>query len=478
MEKIRLGFVPTFRFAANEWCMQMRRSGIEQLRQIDAVELVFPQTDEEGVALPGIPSGAINTLDQAEVLSDYFIQQKVDAILICPLDFGDERASVKVAERLRLPTMLYATKEPPVPAGVSMARVSDSYCGTLSIAAGLKRRGIPFHFGGIFFHEDPEFRSAVDTFIRAVSVVKAMRGARVGQVGQRPASFETVAYDEVAMAKQFGQNVVHADLSQITRVMDQLADDSETVLKVFDSMEAELDEISINPFQIIQMAKLELALKQFCQQNHLSALAMQCWPNIQQMIGVSTCAVFGRLTNQGYLTACEADVVGALSMLAQYAGALGKTPPHFIDWTIRHREDPNQFLAWHCGNAPVSLARPDTMRALRSRYDMTGSAEQPDEDDPQAGLYQFQLMPGEVSICRLAEYDGVWKMLIASGEIVPSDDVLAGTWSWVRVKDHDRLYRTLVEEGFIHHASMIHMDQRAVLELACKFLGIKTVIVD
>jgi hypothetical protein len=47
----------------------------------------------------------------------------------------------------------------------------------------------------------------------------------------------------------------------------------------------------------------------------------------------------------------------------------------------------------------------------------------------------------------------------------------------VRVADHDRLYRTLVENGFIHHASMVHEDQAAVLELACKFMGIQPVIV-
>ena len=99
------------------------------------------------------------------------------------------------------------------------------------------------------------------------------------------------------------------------------------------------------------------------------------------------------------------------------------------------------------------------------------------EGDPQAGLAQFQIKPGKVTFCRLAEYDDQWKMLIATGEIIPSDETLAGTWSWVEVKDHDQLYRTLVEEGFVHHASMIHGDQTQSLLQACKFLGIKPVVV-
>lgn len=59
-----------------------------------------------------------------------------------------------------------------------------------------------------------------------------------------------------------------------------------------------------------------------------------------------------------------------------------------------------------------------------------------------------------------------------------SEETLAGRWAWVQVKDHARLYRTLVEEGFIHHASMIHGDQPEVLVLACKFLGIRHVLVE
>ena len=58
-----------------------------------------------------------------------------------------------------------------------------------------------------------------------------------------------------------------------------------------------------------------------------------------------------------------------------------------------------------------------------------------------------------------------------------SHQSLRGSWSWVRVEDLDKLYRTLVEEGFTHHASMIHGDYVKPIADACKFLGIETVIV-
>jgi len=216
---------------------------------------------------------------------------------------------------------------------------------------------------------------------------------------------------------------------------------------------------------------------EFWENNKLSGMAVQCWPSIQKLMGISLCALYGRLTGRGMLTACETDVIGALSMLINYRAALGETVPHFIDWTIQHRQNPNWLLAWHCGNAPVCLAKDSSKTALRSRGDMKG--EKPiKEGDAQAGLYQFQIKPGKVTFCRLAEYDNQWKMLISTGNIIPSDEELAGTWAWVEVKNHTELYRTLVEEGFIHHASMIHGDQTKSLLEVCKFMDIKPIMVE
>jgi len=93
------------------------------------------------------------------------------------------------------------------------------------------------------------------------------------------------------------------------------------------------------------------------------------------------------------------------------------------------------------------------------------------------GTAEFPVKPGVVTLCRLTELDGKFKMLITNGEIEKSDDKLRGSWSWVRVPDLDILYSTLVDEGFTHHASMIHGDYAQAIEDACMFLKIDTVIV-
>lgn len=477
---VKLGFVPSYRFRFSPWCAKMRDESLAVLRSIEGVEVVVPEAAPEGTepdpANGTTRTGAVSGLDEGEGIGEFFRREGVDGLVLCPLDFGDERSASKIAEKLRVPVLLYATKEPPAVDDASLARVSDSYCGNLSMASGLYRRFIPFRYGGIFFPDDPELRYEFETFAAAVAVVKHMKGARIGQVGVRPVTFETVAYDEVAMIEKFQQNVIPANLSDLVAQAKSYADDDPEVLAVIEDMRDSVAEVTVAEDYMINEAKMELALRKFWTDNKLSAMAVQCWPSIQRDMGISVCALYGRMTEQDMLTACEVDVVGALSMMVNYYAGMGRIKPHFIDWTIQHRENENWLLAWHCGNAPVSLAADPDKAALRTRRDMVGE-EEILEEDPAAGLYQFQLKPGKVTFCRLAEYANQWKMLIATGEIIPSEEELAGTWSWVEVSDHAELYRTLVEEGFIHHASMIHGDQTDILLEVCAFLDIEPVVV-
>lgn len=479
--KIKIGFVPSYRFGFSSWTKKMRDESLSAFSKIKGVEVIVPQPAPDGKSIDiekgYTPHGAVNNLDQAEAVAEYFINQRVDGLILCPLDFGDERSAAKIAEKLKVPVLLYATKEPPAIDDAGMSRVSDSYCGNLSMASALYRRKIPFHYAGIFFPDEQELIDEVDAFVRSVAVVKGLKGARIGQVGVRPPTFETVAYDETVLIRKFEQNIIYANISDITDRAKNIPDDDERVTKIIADIKASVAKISVADDYLMNSSKLEVALIDFWTNARLSAMAVQCWPSIQRLMGISVCALYGRLTARHILTACETDILGAIAMLVNYQASLGENLPHFIDWTIQHRKNPNWLLAWHCGNAPLCLAKDPKMTALRSRRDMKGELPV-QEGDPMAGLFQFQIKPGKVTFCRLAEYDDQWKMLIATGEIIPSDENLAGTWAWVEVKDHEKLYRTLVEEGFIHHASMIHGDQTKVLLEACKFLDIKPIFVD
>ncbi len=479
--KVKIGFVPSHRFAYTDWAQKMNDESVAMFKTVEGLELVVPSPSPDGASndpLKGYtPTGGVQNLDMAEAVAEYFMRQQVDGLIICPLNFGDERSAAKVAEKLKVPVLLYATKEPPVHEGAAMSRVSDSYCGNLSVASALYRRKIPFHYAGIYFPDEPELKEEVETFVQAVSVIKGLTGARIGQVGVRTPYFETVGYDEVALIRKFQQNIMFTNMDDVTDKAKEYADDDPKIQGILEQVKESVPTIHVSDEYVLNAAKMEQALVDFYDEYGLSGMAVQCWPTIQRSMGISLCALFGRLTGRHMLTACETDILGTVSMMANYYASMGNDLPHFVDWTIQHRENPNWLLAWHCGNAPVCLAKNPSEVSLMSRTDMTGELPV-EKGNTQDGLYKFQLKPGVVTFTRLVEYDDEWKMLIAKGKIIPSDEDLAGTWAWVEVTDHEHLYRTLVEEGFIHHASMVHGDQTKALLQVCKYLDIKPVLIE
>ena len=73
--------------------------------------------------------------------------------------------------------------------------------------------------------------------------------------------------------------------------------------------------------------------------------------------GISPCFVHADLTEKGLPVCCENDINGAISSAIAKAVTRGEEPPFFADITVRHPENDNAELLWHCGPYPPSLAR-------------------------------------------------------------------------------------------------------------------------
>ncbi|MGQ9625724.1 MAG: L-fucose/L-arabinose isomerase family protein [Anaerolineae bacterium] len=467
MEKVRIGFVPVHRaFFSEDWAVQMRERTLKALEKIETIEVIVP---DESVTKRGL----VTTEEDALNAVAFFQEQDVEGLLFGTVTFGDELAALTVAEQMQdLPMLLFGTKEGPFTADGN--RLSDSFCGTLSLASGLYRRRIPFLFSGIHFPEEKELAENIRSFARTCYAIGDFVGARIGMVGPRPEPFETCAFNEITMIQQFGQRVVPTTLVETFSAARAIPDDDPEALEIVNEIkEKTAGCIEVSEEALLKSAKLELVLQKFAEDNNLAGMGVQCWTAMQTEYGISSCTAMGRLTEKGIMTSCEVDIHGALTMLLQYGAALHETVPHFIDWTIQHQEKENVFLAWHCGNAPMCLAAKGALVCLRSHSILSNTL----GTEPCQGTAEFPLAPGTVTLNRLVEHDGIFKLLITKGEILPPTQELRGSWSWVEVPDLKKLYRTLVEEGFVHHASMIHGDWTVPLENLCKFLDIEAVVV-
>lgn len=466
-EKVRIGFVPSHREPfSEEWAVDMRKRTLRALESISKennMEIIVP---EESLT----PKGLVRNDSDAEKVIELFKTKDLAGIIMGTMTFGHEISAATIAEKMsELPLLLFGTKEGAFTEDGN--RRSDSFCGTISVASGLYRRAIPFTFLGICFPEEDIFNQGIEDFVRTCATVKGFIGARIGQVGPRPEEFETCAINEFPMIEQFAQRVVPISLADIFHAAGTV--EEKEVSQITKKIKERANCEGIREESIDKSARLELALKDFVKQKNLAGLAVQCWDAMQKIYGISSCLTMGRLTEQGIMTACEVDIHGTLAMLVQYLASLKETVPHFIDWTIQHQSKQNVFLAWHCGNAPQVLAAKDSPVCLMT-HSIISSSLGPSICE---GTAEFQLKPGAVTLTRIVEYDGQFKMLITKGTIIPSEDKLRGSGCWVEVPDLERLYRTLVEEGFTHHASMIHGDIASSLIEFCRFTGMEPIVV-
>ena len=465
MKPLKIGFLPAHREPFDEtWALEMRRRCLDAFRHESMVQIIVP--DERLTK-----GGCVRDDGEAEKAINLFKEKGIEGLIIGTMTFGDEVSALSVASAFRdKPILLFGTKEGAFTADGN--RRSDSFCGTLSISSGLHRRQIPFLFAGIVFPEEAAFQESIKNFTRVCAITSGFIGAKIGLVGPRPERFETCIFSEDLLMRKFRQRVVPVDLADImSRASAQ--NDTVAIKKIVKTMKTQADLSAVSHSTVKGIAGFEYALSEFAEEKGLSAMGLQCWTAMQSVYGISPCYAMGRLTDRGIMTSCEVDIYGALTMLLQYLVSLGETVPHFIDWTIKHQQKENVFLAWHCGNAPPSLACQPGSVTIKYHSILGPSL----GIDRSMGTGEFQIAPGAVTLSRLQEHDGRFKMLVAKGKVARSPQKLRGSWSWVEVPDLDKLYNVLVKEGFTHHASLIHGDYSRAIISACELLGIESIVV-
>ena len=172
----------------------------------------------------------------------------------------------------------------------------------------------------------------------------------------------------------------------------------------------------------------------------------------------------------GIITACEVDVMGALTMLIMNACALGETPSDFIDWTDLHPTEDNVWLAWHCGNAACQLCADNCKTTLRMN-------ERLGLWSPTCyGSLEFRMKDGPVTCARMMEYNGKYNMFYGNGEAIDIPPMTRGSYAWIKVKDIQDWETKMIETGVVHHGVLIYDEKVAdALEMFCKFMNINGV---
>lgn len=471
MLKTKIGFVPstweswdgstyTGRLAG-----KMRRRCLEILKTIPGIEVVVPSADMT-------EAGCVGTVEEGMKTLELFRKEDVKGVIIGNMNFGHETSLSPLLSGLPkdMPVLHFATRSGEYsPQG---NRATDTWCGQFMTCSAIKRRGFKFVHIPTCNPEEDIFREKTEIFVRACAAISRFKGARTVQIGTRPTGFESEYINEYDMMRQFSQTLIPVDLATAFTYADAIAGDDPRVLETIRDIKGYADEIRDElSDSLINQARFELALKEIAKEHHADAMAVCCWEMLQKKYHIAACSTFSRLNDHGLITACEADVMGALTMLVMNACGLDVTPSDFIDWTDLHPTEKNVWLAWHCGNAAGSLCDKSCQKVLRAN-------ERLELWSPSChGAIEFKLKNGPVTCGRLVEYDGEYSFFFGKGEIIDIPPATRGTYGWVRVNDLQDWEDKMIETGVVHHGVLIHDEKVAqALEMFCRFTGIKAVI--
>ncbi len=439
------------------------RSALEKLlKDLDIDCLTLPPEDT--------PSGAIETLADAKKLADLFKKHRddLDGVLVILPNFGDEQAVAETLREARLDVPLLVQASDDEIDKVDLAGRRDAFCGKFSVCNNLRQYRIPFtdttrHTCRI---DSNLFRQDVKRFAAICRVVKGLRNAKIGQLGVRPAAFQTVRFSE-KLLQASGIKTIPVDMAEIIAA----ARDVDPAGPAYRNLLEEVRQYgdipnTVKAEQLERQVKFSVAVRAFMDANDLDAACVQCWDALEKNFGCAACLTMSMLGNQLIPCSCEGDGAGAVAMLALALAT--REAAALLDWNNNYGEEANICVNTHCGNYPAAFLQ---NRPQIGVLDVLGGSIGPDLC---FGAVKGKVAPGPMTYFRISTEDagGYIKGYVGEGEFIDRRFDMAGGIAVCEIAELRKLLAVLCANGFEHHVAMVRGNAAAaVYEAATKYLG-------
>ena len=452
MKKIRLGVILTARDSfpprkmAAENGVRIRARLKSIFEKMPFVECIWAEHLME--------DGMVTEIEEAEKAAEYFREQRIDALFVPHANFGQEEAVGIIANALRLPILIWGPRDgrPDETMVVREQNLTDTQCGLFATTRLLMRYGIPYTYLRNCWLESEELERGIMQFVQVASVVKQFRNLRILQLSTRPRQFLSVKVNEGELLERFGIHVVPVESTEIVSRINYYIEEKDMAKALLKKWSDE--KVTINGMDDIEklsMAAIVLAIQDLAEKYRCSAVASECWSLLRSHFKVPGCFAFGYLSQMGLPVACETDIHGAISSVLAQAAALYETPSFLADITVRHPQNDNAELLWHCGPFPYVLSK--------------------DRPCVNSGKGQYELKNGELTLVRFDTDHDEYYLLAEECETTngPATD---GNYVWIQTQDWGKWEDKLMYGPYIHHIAGVYGSYKAVFHEACKYMGI------
>lgn len=445
-QTIILGVAPTKRgFLSMEEAKRQKDKFMAVIRQIhpDVVQIV----DIDDICENGI----LYQTDKIPQVVEKFKAAKIDALFTPHCDFGEEQCTAGVAAAMKVPTLMWGARDERPNTDESRGR--DTQCGMFACTKVLRRFGVQYSYIWNCETESEDFKNGFDSFIRVASVVKTVKNLRIAKFGSRPVPFMSVMANEADLATRFGITTIPVSPVAIAKRADEIqAENAERFQTYLKSVQDRMDASAMPGNEVERVAAVKLAIQDLMEQYNCTAAAIECW-SARPIIGVPVCMALGEMADEGMPISCETDLNGAVTLAMLQAVTLGKESEFLADLTIRHPQNDNAELLWHCGPFPYSLKDPDSKARLVG------------------GQERFMLKKGDITLCRFDDIDGKYYLFGGEGRAVDGPET-NGTYVWFETDNWKRWEEKLMFGPYIHHVGGIYGNYKKVLREAARYLGL------
>lgn len=318
---------------------------------------------------------------------------------------------------------------------------------------------------------DPYMGPRFAVTVKALTALVNLRGANILHIGGTAPGFIGFYNDERQLRHRLGIRVTEMEYGDLRDLALSYADGEVATLAA--EMAAEADCLSaLARDSLPKNARVYRAMAESVEREGAAAIAMSCWPRFRQDWSFTPCAVFGRLNENGVITACEGDILSAASMLLLRCAA--DFEPILMD-LVSFDDGDESVQLWHCGVGSKTYAK-DGAVALDTHYN-------PGPLDPERGwlpagpVATMEFAPQPLTCMRFTQDAAA--VLTFSGEIVPGKPVYHGSGGWLGQLAMDGaalpaagLINTIMTNGFPHHYPLVRGKVESAVREAAAWLGI------
>lgn len=447
-------------FFPDQLVAKARTEVLEVLKNQNITPVLLNDTDSK--------LGGVETFADAQKCAALFKQHAdtIDGILVALPNFGDEKG---VAETIKLsgldvPVLIQAYPDDLNKMDVVNRR--DAWCGKISVCNNLYQFGIKYTLTTkhVAVPASETFISDLENFIAVCRVVKGMRKVRIGAVGARPGGFNTVRYSEKILQRN-GISVITVDLSEILGKANRLNADDKVVKEKLDKIRNYAPTGKTPGDRLTQIAKLDVVLADFMEENSLDASAIQCWTSLQKNYGCNVCTSMSMMSENMLPSACEVDVTGTLSMYAMQLAS--GSPSALVDWNNNYADDDTKCVLFHCGNWAKSFL-PDIQISTAPIIGTSVGTENT------YGALEGRTPASPLTYGRISTDDckGVIKAYVGEGELTNDALNTFGNRAVAKINDLQGLMHYVCRNGFEHHVVMNASKTAGILKEAMgNYLG-------